>query len=69
MSPEPISAARTSPLERVAARTVTGPLAFLVAGLIDVGVFTSYALRGAIRARVAAHRSDARQKPGCASTI
>jgi hypothetical protein len=35
---------------------VTGPLAFLLAGLIDVSVFTGIALRQALRARIADRR-------------
>jgi hypothetical protein len=64
-----MSAERISPLERLAAQTVTGPLAFLVAGLIDLSVFTGYALRGAIRARIAARRATPTQTRGDGSTI
>lgn len=69
MSAEPAPALRRSPLERIAARAVTGPFAFLLAGLIDLSVFTTYALRGTIRSRLAAGRPDARQSTGDASTI
>jgi hypothetical protein len=51
-----LSADDASAVERVAARIVTGPLAFLLAGLIDVSVFTAIAVRGAAAARLAARR-------------
>ena len=55
--------------ERLAARIVTGPLAFLAAGLIDLSVFTGYALRGAVKARISARRGDRRHTTSDASTI
>jgi hypothetical protein len=42
---------------RIAARVVTGPLAFLLAGLIDLGIFTAIAVRRGLAARLAAQRS------------
>jgi hypothetical protein len=41
-------------LWRLAARVVTGPAAFFVAGVIDVGVFLAVVLKEAIRRRVSA---------------
>ena len=46
-----------SAAERLVARILTGPPAFLIAGLIDVSVFTAIALRGAVKARVAGRRN------------
>ena len=42
--------------ERLAARLVTGPIAFLLAGVVDVSIFTAIALRGAVAARLAGRR-------------
>jgi hypothetical protein len=39
-------------LSRIAGRIITGPLAFFLAGMIDVGTFALTALRKAIRDRV-----------------
>jgi hypothetical protein len=39
-------------LWRLAARFVTGPIAFLIAGLIDIGMLLVLAALAAIRARV-----------------
>jgi len=55
MSPD-----RRTLIERCAARIVTGPLAFLLAGLIDLGVFSGYLLRGTIVARIEARRAGGR---------
>jgi len=41
-------------LQRIAARLVTGPFAFLVGGVIDISVFAAAALRARLR------RSDQR---------
>ena len=64
-----MSAERLSPTERVAARIVTGPLAFLAAGLVDLSVFTGYLLRGAVNARISGRRGDRRHSTSDASTI
>lgn len=64
-----MSVERPSRTERVAARIVTGPLAFLASGLIDLTVFTSYALRGAVNARIAGRRGDRSHTASDASTI
>jgi hypothetical protein len=39
-------------LWRIPARLVTGPLAFLVAGAIDIALFSAAALREALRRRL-----------------
>jgi hypothetical protein len=39
-------------LWRLAARAVTGPVAFFVAGVIDIGAFAAAALRESIRRRI-----------------
>jgi hypothetical protein len=40
-------------IERGAARLVTGPLAFLVAGIVDLTAFTAQALARYLRRRLA----------------
>ncbi|MGI8427746.1 MAG: hypothetical protein ACR2OB_00200 [Solirubrobacteraceae bacterium] len=42
-------------LGRLAERLVTGPGAFFLAGMFDLGAFTVGALRRKLRRRVAAH--------------
>jgi hypothetical protein len=41
-------------LWRLAARLITGPIAFFLAGVIDIGAFAFAALREAIRKRLRA---------------
>ncbi|MGB0092022.1 MAG: hypothetical protein WBP81_05755 [Solirubrobacteraceae bacterium] len=43
-------------LSRIAGRIITGPLAFFLAGMIDVGAFALAALRKAMRDRVGSRR-------------
>jgi hypothetical protein len=42
--------------ERIAARLLTGPAAFLLAGIVDVAAFTATALRNAALTRWRARR-------------
>jgi hypothetical protein len=39
-------------LSRLAARVITGPVAFFVAGMIDIGAFAVAALRSSIGRRI-----------------
>lgn len=60
-----MGAERRGAVERVAAQIVTGPVAFLLAGAIDVSVFTRVALRQARAARL----EDRRRARSGGSTI